>query len=119
MSSGQRKGSAPPMNAVFRREAKRLGNGATLLQWELRTSEGRVVDAALATAPSLQGGEVFFVTAEAVHELDSVTLVAQLNEIEHGRRMALYRIPRERCTIGASIARSDMRTISATHTIRR
>ena len=88
------------MKAVFRRAARHLGNGATLVQWQLQTDAGSVIDACLANAPSLQSGEVFFVTAQNVDCLDAVTAVAQLSEIEHGRQLTLYRIPRERCTVG-------------------
>jgi len=86
------------MNALFRREARRLGNGATLVQWQLYTAEGHVIDACLANAPSVQDGEVFFITAQNVDCLDAVP-VAPLAEIEHGRQLTLYRIPRERCTV--------------------
>jgi hypothetical protein len=93
------------MKAVFRREARRLSNGATLLHWELQAADGSVVDECLATAPSLQGGEVFFVTAENVDHLDGVSLVAPLSEIERGKRISLYRIPTRNCTIESDLVR--------------
>ena len=85
------------MRAIFHRTTQHLENGATLLHWQLRTSEGTVIDASLANAPTVQDGKVYFVTAEDVAGLDTVEMVADLADIEHGKPMALYRIARESC----------------------
>jgi hypothetical protein len=85
------------VRAVFQRETKRLENGATLLQWQLKTDGGRVIDDNLANAPTVQGREVYFVTSADVAGLDTVEMVADLAESERGKRLALYRIARESC----------------------
>lgn len=85
------------MRAVFQRETKRLDNGATLLQWQLKTDGGRVIDDNLANAPTVQGREVYFVTSADVAGLDTVEMVIDLAASERGKRLALYRIAKESC----------------------
>ena len=97
------------MKAVFRREARRLGNGATLFRWELLTADGRIVDENLATAPTLQGNEIFFVSSENVECLDSVAVVTRLAGAEQGKPLALYKIAKESCTVSADLPRVDGR----------
>jgi hypothetical protein len=87
------------MKAVFRREPSELGNGATLWRWQLRTAEGAVIDPSLPTAPTLQDGQVYFVTAESVASLDDVEFVARVSEMNDGKPMTLYRIARISCAV--------------------
>jgi len=98
------------MKAVFRRGARQLGNGATLFRWELLAADGRIVDENLATAPTVQGSEIFFVSAENVDGLDSVAVVTRLPGPEQGKQMALYRIAKESCSVSADLSRADLRS---------
>jgi hypothetical protein len=93
------------VKAVFRREARRLGNGATLFRWELLTAHGRIVDGNLATVPTLQGSEILFVSSENVDCLDSVAVVTRLAGLEQGKQLALYRIAKDSCTVSADLPR--------------
>lgn len=93
------------MKAVLRRETRHCGNGATLLCWELRTADGEMIDDRLATAPTLLGSDIYFVTAEDVARLDTATAVTQLADIERGKALTLYRIAKADCLVGAGIPR--------------
>jgi hypothetical protein len=97
----------PAMKALFRREAKQLGSGATLFRWELLAADGTVIDDNLATAPTVQGNEIYFVTSENVDAIETVEAVAQLAEMEHGKRLALYKIARASCSVSADLPGTD------------
>jgi len=95
------------MNAIFRLEAKRLGNGL-VLQWELADvrQAGSLTQRSLLLR-SLQGGESSSSRGRR-RRLDFVTLVATSNADRTRPAHGAYRVPQERCTIGAGIAKNGI-----------
>ena len=105
------------MKAVFRREATELGNGATLWRWRLRTASGDVIDDSLPTAPTLQDGRIYFTTSENVEALGVAEFVAHVSDAVQGKRLTLYRITRDLCTVTLERAVEKTRPRVATRSI--
>ena len=87
------------MNAIFRRQPAALGNGATLWRWQLRTASGDLIDESLPTAPTLHDGRIYFTTSENVEALGAAEFVAHVSDAIEEKRLTLYRISRDLCSV--------------------
>jgi hypothetical protein len=87
------------MKAIFRRGPTELENGATLWRWQLRTAGGDVIDESLPTAPTLHDGRIYFTTSENVQALGAAEFVAFVADAVEQKRLTLYRIKRDLCSV--------------------